>query len=342
MGGSGGPEGSGNDIIVNGTVTSTGPSITTTTPISGSPFCVGSGISSTLSVPFTVSSDFTAGNVFTAQLSNASGSFTTPTSLGTITSTAAGTISATIPSGTTFGSGYKIRVISSNPVTTGSETAAFTIHNFSAPTSLSSICGNANTTVTWVNPSCFDEVLLVAKIGSFTSVLPSGDGTAYNSNLVYGSGTSFDGGSIVYKGTDTSSGTITGLTNGITYSYKIFARKGTTWVSGGTSSCTTSAPVPSTPSGLSKGCTTSTTQVLNWNAPSIGTFDGYLLVVRENATPNAVTSIVANSQTYDLNYTLAPTYNSTTSRVLYIGNATTATITGLTPGISYTLSLIHI
>ncbi|MFY7811644.1 MAG: hypothetical protein ACOVQ2_07930 [Flavobacterium sp.] len=90
-GGTGGPgDATGNDIIVDGTVTSTGPSITTTTPISGTPFCVGSGISTTLSIPFTVSSDFTAGNEFTAQLSNASGSFTTPTNIGTITSTAAG------------------------------------------------------------------------------------------------------------------------------------------------------------------------------------------------------------------------------------------------------------
>jgi hypothetical protein len=337
--GTGGPgDSTGNDIVVNGVVTSTGPSITTS-PLSGAPFCVGSGESASLPVPYTVSSDFTSGNVFTAQLSNASGSFATPTSIGTITSTAAGTISATIPSGTTSGSGYKIRVVSSIPVTTGSETAAFTINNFLAPTSLSASCGNATSSSTWTNPACFDEVLLVAKVGAFTSVLPTGNGSVYSANLTFGSGTAFDGGTVVYKGTGNSSSTITGLTNGITYTFKIFARRGNTWIEGGTSSCTASAPTPSVPSGLSKGCTTSTTQVLNWNAPSSGDFDGYILVVRENSVPNAVTSIVANSQSHNINYTLAPTYNSTTSRVLYIGNATTATITGLTPGINYTFAL---
>ncbi|MDD3321761.1 MAG: GEVED domain-containing protein, partial [Paludibacter sp.] len=92
------------------------PTITTGT-ISGSPFTDGSSVS----VPFTVSSSFLTGNIFTAQLSNASGSFTSPISIGTLTSTTSGTISATIPTSTTTGTGYRIRVISSSPVVTGSD-----------------------------------------------------------------------------------------------------------------------------------------------------------------------------------------------------------------------------
>lgn len=54
-------------------------------------------------------------NVFTAQLSNSAGSFATPVDIGSVTASAAGAISVTIPVGVTPGNGYRIRVISSNP-----------------------------------------------------------------------------------------------------------------------------------------------------------------------------------------------------------------------------------
>ena len=99
--------------------------------ISGFPFCAGASVS----VPFTIDGTFTAGNVFTAHLSNASGSFTSPINIGTITSTASGTISGTIPSNTIAGIGYRIRVIGNNPATTGSDNGTnFTVNTLpSAP-----------------------------------------------------------------------------------------------------------------------------------------------------------------------------------------------------------------
>jgi hypothetical protein len=98
---------------------------------------------------------------------------------------------------------------------------------------------------------------------------------------------------------------------------------------------------PNAPIALTEICTTNTTQSLSWSPPATGTFDGYMLVVREAATPHAVTSLVASSQTFNSNYTLAPTYGSTAilSRVLYIGTATNATITGLTQGVNYTFAI---
>ena len=81
--------------------------------IAGSPFCGGASVS----VPFTVTGTYTSGNVFTAQLSDASGSFASPVNLsGALTQTNSGTITATIPQGTAAGNGYRIRVVSSNPV----------------------------------------------------------------------------------------------------------------------------------------------------------------------------------------------------------------------------------
>ncbi len=90
----------------------------TTGVIAGSPFCA----CSTVNVPFTSTGTFLAGNIYTAQLSNAAGSFAAPTAIGTLASTAnSGTIACTIPCATPTGSGYRIRVVSSNPAVTGSD-----------------------------------------------------------------------------------------------------------------------------------------------------------------------------------------------------------------------------
>ncbi|MFA7273769.1 MAG: T9SS type A sorting domain-containing protein [Crocinitomicaceae bacterium] len=65
-------------------------------------------------VPFTATGNYPAGNVFTAQLSNAFGQFTTPINIGSVPFNI-GLIFATIPLNTNFGFLYKIRVVSSNP-----------------------------------------------------------------------------------------------------------------------------------------------------------------------------------------------------------------------------------
>ncbi|MDG1476949.1 MAG: InlB B-repeat-containing protein, partial [Vicingaceae bacterium] len=100
----------------------------TTGAISGAPFSVMCGTSANGTVAFTSTDPFTAGNIYTAQLSDASGNFSSPTNIGTLSSTAnSGTINITIPAGTVTGAGYKIRIISSAPFVTGSESSTFTI-----------------------------------------------------------------------------------------------------------------------------------------------------------------------------------------------------------------------
>lgn len=94
--------------------------ITTDSTLSGSPFCAGASVN----VPFTIQgsfSSFAAGNSFTAQLSDASGSFASPVNIGTLNGTVAGTINSTIPLGTATGAGYRIRVVSSSPAMTGTD-----------------------------------------------------------------------------------------------------------------------------------------------------------------------------------------------------------------------------
>jgi len=87
-----------------------------TTSLSSNVVCAGSA----LDVNFTSTGVFNAGNIYTAQLSDASGSFAVPVNLApALTSSSSGdlTISGVVvPAGTPAGNGYLIRVVSSNPV----------------------------------------------------------------------------------------------------------------------------------------------------------------------------------------------------------------------------------
>ncbi|MFH0895280.1 MAG: gliding motility-associated C-terminal domain-containing protein, partial [Bacteroidota bacterium] len=86
--------------------------------VSGSPFCA----CDSIIVPFTSVGTFTVGNVYTAQLSDAAGSFAAPVSIGTLLSTAnSGNIHCMIPCATPPGNGYRVRVVSSTPALIGND-----------------------------------------------------------------------------------------------------------------------------------------------------------------------------------------------------------------------------
>ncbi len=86
-----------------------------TLPLNSNNFCEGG----SLTISYSVSNLFNSGNTFTAQLSDNSGSFSTPVAIGTLTTNASGNISAVIPMGTTPGSAYRIRVVGDNPAVIG-------------------------------------------------------------------------------------------------------------------------------------------------------------------------------------------------------------------------------
>jgi len=135
-------------LVLSGTTAST--ATISTGSISGSPFCVTSSVGASVSVPFTSVGTFSS-NTYTAQLSNASGSFAAPVTIGTLVSNAnSGTISATIPANTATGAGYRIRVISSSPSVTGTDNGANLTINLStnsiAPTGTQNINAGVNGT----------------------------------------------------------------------------------------------------------------------------------------------------------------------------------------------------
>jgi hypothetical protein len=112
--------------------------------------CVGS----SLVIPFIISNQtFNSGNLFTAQLSDASGSFGSFTVIGTLADINSGNISALIPNNTSVGTNYRIRVVSSNPYFVGSDNGQnLTISAIPAqPTieaSASTICSGGSVTLT--------------------------------------------------------------------------------------------------------------------------------------------------------------------------------------------------
>ncbi len=69
----------------------------------------------TFKVTYGVLYSFKPGNNFTVQLSDASGSFAFPTNIGTTSSSSGGTITCVIPANAPFGTGYRIRILASNP-----------------------------------------------------------------------------------------------------------------------------------------------------------------------------------------------------------------------------------
>lgn len=68
-----------------------------------------------LTISYTALGTFKSGNIFSAELSDANGSFASPAIIGSIPSTTSGEIPCVIPGAAAYGNGYRIRVVSSKP-----------------------------------------------------------------------------------------------------------------------------------------------------------------------------------------------------------------------------------
>jgi hypothetical protein len=203
------------------------------------PFCVDAANGAAGTVSFTTSGTF-SNSTLRAVMSDAAGSFGYTTTVGSAIISGTnppGTINVVIPANTASGTGYKIRIESTDPLLTSSnQSNAFEIINGAKnllPNEFSSAANNTTLTLNWTNPTgCFDEILIVAKEGNSISGTPSGDGSAYTADSNFlGNGTPFDGGKVVYKGSGNRK-TIINLANGTTYFFKAYTRRGITWSSG--------------------------------------------------------------------------------------------------------------
>ncbi|MEO7082490.1 MAG: T9SS type A sorting domain-containing protein [Flavobacteriales bacterium] len=104
---------------------------------------------SSVSVPYERTGAYNGGslfipaNVFRAQLSDASGDFSNPVNIGSVTSTVSGNINATIPAATPLGTGYRIRVVSTSPAYTGADNG-YDLTLGTTPVALASADGSTN------------------------------------------------------------------------------------------------------------------------------------------------------------------------------------------------------
>ncbi len=179
----------------------------------------------------TVTANYTSTGTLTGpvalQLSDAQGSFASPTALGS-SSAASGTITATLPSGLPNGTGYAFRLVSGS--TTSSPSSSVRIYSTPAEaSSFTAVPGNGIVTLTWTNPSdCFDQALVAADSNVVNGV-PSGN--IFIANPVFGSGANLNNGHVVFASSGNSV-TVSGLTNGTTYHFKVFTQSGSTWSPG--------------------------------------------------------------------------------------------------------------
>lgn len=117
-------------------------------PLPKNEFCAGE----IVKVPFSVYGDFPNGNNFIVQLSDSTGSFKAPYSIGIVTQKTGGYVNGTIPTNTPPGSRYRIRIITLSPNIV-SEDNGTDINVFDstsiAKVSVSLIAGN--------NPGCIGD-----------------------------------------------------------------------------------------------------------------------------------------------------------------------------------------
>ncbi len=134
-------------------ITGTPPCAFNAGSVTGAPFSVNCSTGSAGTVAYSSTCTFT-GNTFTAQLSNASGSFASPTNIGTLVSDVnTGNINITIPANTVTGAGYLIRIISTSPAYTSSNSAAFSINNTVPCTITPGAIGGAPFSVNCTSPA---------------------------------------------------------------------------------------------------------------------------------------------------------------------------------------------
>lgn len=155
--------------------------------VSPTTYYVSAASGSSISIPFTLQGAFTAGNTVTAQLSDASGSFASPVTIGSVTATTSGTVNATIPTGTSDGSGYRVRLVTSTPALTsadnGTNLTIINVSNSIAPTAAQSLLSNVPGTALSVTESngVASRAWKFSNTagGPYTAITPAQTGTGY-------------------------------------------------------------------------------------------------------------------------------------------------------------------
>ncbi|MFM8839168.1 MAG: hypothetical protein ACKOHH_11145, partial [Bacteroidota bacterium] len=217
---------SGRDFTILGTAGGGGPAAALSLgSISATTFCAIGNATNTLTISYTSTGTLTA--AVDLQLSDANGSFASPTTLGSV-SGPSGTFTATLPSGLVAGTNYLVRAVSGTVISPPSA-ALSVVTVVPEATAFTATPSSGSVSLTWTNPTrCFDQALVVADTALITA-LPSGN--IILTNTVFGQGAQVGTGYAVFAASGNSV-TVTGLTNGTTYHFKVFVQSGNTWSTG--------------------------------------------------------------------------------------------------------------
>ena len=286
--------------------------VAVTQPYTDTLVCVGG----TYNVSYTSNYNFNLANTFTVQLSNAAGSFATPTAIGVITSNlTTGLISCTIPAGTTPGTGYRIRIVASSP-------------SFVSPDDfydIQIISALPHSYATGSTPVCVGSTIYLYDTASFavTSynwIGPAGSGlggTGFTSTLQNPTNTGFSG---------------TGVTLADAGAYSVITtHNGCPSDTSGVSIVVNSA-IPPTPtdSATTPGCVGSTIYLFAnsdtavagityyWTGPA-----GFTSTLQNPSVPLATT---ANAGTYYVTDTMAGCPSATSSIVVVVNTVTPVSV----------------
>ncbi|NRD22025.1 choice-of-anchor D domain-containing protein [Winogradskyella litoriviva] len=219
---------------------------------------------------------------------------------------------------------------------TTSDPATLTLSN-SSPSNAQSLSGCFEDTtafLSWNNPATppTGGYIIFAIAGTTNPTAPTNDANTFTANPNFNAApfeTPASLGKVVYKGTGTTA-TITGLTEGTTYSFRIFAYNGeslTGWSTGTSGG--------SNLEDIAQGdirnfaATPLTNQVtLNWLNPTpISCWDDVLIVANQGTVSFTPTG---NGSAYTAN----PVYSGA-NQVVYKGSGNSVAITGLTNGTNY-------
>lgn len=301
------------DISISSTPSSSNTISTGT--LTGAPFCVDgtNGAAGTIAYTYTG----TYNGTFTAQLSDANGSFDSPVAIGTGTSP----IAVNIPAGTALGSGYRVRVVNNDPATVGSSSTAFSVIN--TPPTLTTPTSTSITTST---------AILGGNVTGVGCNTITERGIYYSTTIGFADG---DGIKVSETSGPYSTGTftvnVTGLTSGTTYYYKAFATSasGTSYTTQGTFSTLKIEPANHPTNFVATSVTTGAI-VPQWTASVAGSQapDGYLIKASTTTVVDPVDGTdPANSTSIS---------SGSANRKVTPGSATTgSTFTGMTSGTMY-------
>ena len=165
------------------------PSITLNS-VSKKTMCAGD----VFSVGFDAKGTFNAANVFTVQLSNGTGSFASPTAIGSVSGTKSAVVQCTLPTTLISGTGYLVRVVSSSPaVTSNNSVDAIKVNALPATPTITAngpttfcqggsimLTSSAATSYKWSNGATTQSIT-VSTAGSYTVTVSNSNGCTASS-----------------------------------------------------------------------------------------------------------------------------------------------------------------